>query len=56
MNKFKNLGWCEDDTEKKADIIERFYKDENEKRRIEEAMDNLPIVFSAKKLVEMIEE
>ena len=50
------VGWCEDDTEKKADIIERFYKDENEKRRIEEAMDNLPIVFSAKKLVEMIEE
>ena len=48
------VGWCEDDTEKKADIIERFYRDEEERERIEGAMDSLPVVFSSKKLVEMI--
>ena len=50
------MGWCEDDIDKKADIIERFYRDEGERKRIEDAMDNLPVVFSSKKLIEMIEK
>ena len=48
------VGWCEDDTEKKADIIERFYRNEDERRRIENEMENLPIEFSSNKLVEMM--
>ena len=47
-------GWCEDDNEKKADIIERYYRDEEERKRIEEGMESLPIEFSATKLVEMM--
>lgn len=47
------VGWCEDDCEKKVDIIERMYRDENERKRIDEAMESLPLEFSAKKLVEM---
>ena len=50
------VGWCEDDIDKKADIIERFYRDEGERKRIEDAMDNLPVVFYSKKLIEMIEK
>ena len=50
------VGWCEDDTEKKADIIERFYRNEDERKRIENEMENLPIEFSASKLVEMMKK
>ena len=49
-------GWCEDDNEKKADIIERYYRDKDERKRIEEGMETLPIEFSASKLVEMMKK
>ena len=50
------VGWCEDDEEKKVDIIERCYRNKSEMDRIEREMERLPVVFSAPRLLEMIEE
>ncbi|MCF0237936.1 MAG: UDP-N-acetylglucosamine--LPS N-acetylglucosamine transferase [Sphaerochaetaceae bacterium] len=49
-------GWCEDDLEKKVDIIEKCVKDSQEMEKINKAFKDLPVVFSAKKLMEMVLE
>ncbi len=53
---FYPVGWCEDDDEKKLDIIENVYRDSSVLRRIDDAMNNLPIDFSAKNFASMLIE
>lgn len=47
-------GWCEDDGERKLDIIEKFFLDRDEAKKIEEAMNSLPIDFNTKNFASMI--
>ncbi len=48
------VGWCEDDLERKLDIIEHVYKDPTVLERIKEEMNSLPIVFSAPEFARML--
>lgn len=50
------VGWCEDDNERKADIIEKCFRDPRELERIEGEMDRLPVEFSAGKLIDMMKK
>ncbi|MGN1163818.1 MAG: glycosyltransferase [Candidatus Ornithospirochaeta sp.] len=51
-----HVGWCEDDLGKKVDIIEKCYRNKDEMDNIQSEMERLPLVFSAPKLLEMMEE
>ena len=48
------VGWCEDDNEKKLDIIEKVASDPEELERIEKEMQKLPVDFSAPHFAEML--
>ncbi len=48
------VGWCEDDLERKLDIIEHVYKDSTVLERINKEMNSLPIVFSAPEFAKML--
>lgn len=48
------VGWCENDSIKQAEIIERLFTEQDEKRKIEEGFNNLGIDFGADKLMSVI--
>ena len=50
------VGWCEDDTIRKVDIIEEYLKNPEERRRVEESMEKLPVSFDTMEFVNMLEE
>ncbi len=48
------VGWCEDDLEKKLDIIESLYKNPGKLKEIDREMQKLPIDFSAPHFADML--
>lgn len=50
------VGWCEDNLDKKVDIIERCYRDESLLEEISKNFENLPLEFSADRLRDQILE
>lgn len=49
-------GWCENDSKKQSEIIHKVYSDEDERKRLDDALSSLDITFSAERLMEIIVE
>lgn len=48
------VGWCEDNLEKKLDIIQSLYSNPDKLKEIDKTMNELPIDFSAKHFAKML--